>query len=673
MLQPNKKSIKKKKKMPINFSVGSSPASYTAPKDADDVSDGPRDETVVNQLAMPKRIVKKKKKSSLAVETINFGADDDFQHGGVRGDETKQDTNRFEKANSDQVHQLDGTGEQGKAVNKDEDIEYDDDFEDYDDDFDDTPPDLLRTSSRKDDRDDLQTLDHGGSEVGIQMSNAGGRGADIRSRVTFRSVRFDHFEMHSLPAWEFYMRSVAAGGNKRQAFAQTNEDNREAYTQTDDIITCTVAIDQDGISQVDEKKSSWRVANVSGKDDEERRSLYRGREDCIGPLERDTDEHDANPRAKHAVDIEIEAAILRKMELMCVATLEENVATSSMKNFHLDRSRATGALSKEVFRDYHRLGTRMPGLAMASRKVVSITASPSLHKVFLSVHGQCSLEDVLEETKSGNKIEARRIAKSSILCLWDLRLSASSPQFSMACVGAATCGLLSPGSAVVVLAGMEDGTLFAWDLRGLEPSDLQASAKQSFGRLLPPSYSTAGETALARTHLAPICNISLVSSAPTSVSQLGFQVASLDLDGRIHIWSILHKSTLLAWDLDDKSEHETVSDPDKPQFTSDVEGTNQGQNADLGALCGKLRLHHMAMIDTLGHGVAPDRLVIGRATVAAFQPENADRIVLGSSDGRIRHVSRSGLRFVPREFSSSSSPSFSSPYSDTLAESQWSF
>lgn len=83
------------------------------------------------------------------------------------------------------------------------------------------------------DFDDVKAIgiDEGSKKGGNQ------RCKDILSRVKLQSSRIDLFEQHSLPPWECYIRSIGAGGLKRQSFTQTNSDACDMDIQTDPIDT----------------------------------------------------------------------------------------------------------------------------------------------------------------------------------------------------------------------------------------------------------------------------------------------------------------------------------------------------------------------------------------------------------------------------------------------------
>lgn len=489
-----------------------------------------------------------------------------------------------------------------------------------------------RNSSRRGDREGLQTLDQSENEVGVSMGDTGGRCQEIRSRVTFRKVRIDIFEQHSLPPWEFYMRSVAAGGNRRQAFTQTNDDATEIEIQTEEIPMSDAYTDQESAGQVN--KVSANIQTDIDENEEKQIALSGSEEKVSHGDEFEIEEFES----------EVDAGILQQLELMCIATIEEN---NVMYDPQFSTKTPKPSKSSNLIDEKIVIRSYTPGLALKSRSINDVVTSNSLRKVFVSVHGPCHVDDVVDEEAVTDKGEAMRISKSSILCLWDLRVSSSEPQWYMSCIGVAKKAVLSPGSVSVVLAGMDDGTLFAWDLRGIEPSIQVASVTNP----LPPSYSTAGEMSLDRTHTAEICDLHLISNAATvSTTQLGFQVASLDVDGLLHIWSIMHYSAPKAWDVEDILNN------------SDSTSKDSGMH-----MSGNLRFHHMAKIDMLGRGASQDPFSSGFASVAAFQPGISNRVVMGSSDGRIIHASRFGQVLAPRQYKQGSSLHLSLPSSVGLS------
>lgn len=96
------------------------------------------------------------------------------------------------------------------------------------------------------------------------------------------------------------------------------------------------------------------------------------------------------------------------------------------------------------------------------------------------------LEENSKETQ--NWLE---VASGSLLCLWSVR-QPSFPKRILTCRSPPLAATFSPGRLRVVIAGLNDGSLAAWDLRenpSRHPSVV--TIEGSKWRLSPPSYITA--------------------------------------------------------------------------------------------------------------------------------------------------------------------------------------
>jgi len=542
---------KKKKKLDLTANPPPSAANVVVkPERRRSIEDEEKqfmEEAVVNSLQKPKRIKKKK----------------------VQPREEKPA--RREQEDRAEVKPTRVTSSQREE--DDEDNYDDDDFEDYDDDFEDDEQDelqvfnpvkasalkspkarnqfapSLRSSSKREEkqmddasgakmgkftqvqmqkakgrtkatrrstRDGLVDLDSL-NEVGISFENAGyrsNRNKEIRSLVKLQQCKIDVFSHHALPKWEFYMRTVGAGGTCRQTFTQTNDD------------ACDMGIQTDGI----EVKTSY-VGGDDGGDGEPMCEEKLAEEDLRG---------------------------LGRLTEMCEILLEENSALFTGKE-------ETSFSACEFV-----LGN-VPG------DTVDIVYSATLSHVLLSAH-----------------VEGER----STLCLWDLN-NPETPFRVAICEDVVTKCLLSPRNPNVLIAGSESGVVFVWDMRNVTDSNP-----------VKPTYCTA---ACDEMHESGICELRLVQSSMTrGYSDFGFQFASLDTYGVIHIWSVLN--------------HTQQPEQDHGIF-----------------LGGTAKLLHVDKVVSFPEEDA-------MATSFQFHPSDASQIFVTSTCGRIVHLTRFGTGIPPKSY-----------------------
>ncbi len=83
------------------------------------------------------------------------------------------------------------------------------------------------------------------------------------------------------------------------------------------------------------------------------------------------------------------------------------------------------------------------------------------------------------------------IGSEALLCLWFVH-QPSFPKFILSCRSPPLVASFSPGKPVVVLAGLDDGSLAVWDLRENNSSHHSViKASDSSWNIRPPSFLTA--------------------------------------------------------------------------------------------------------------------------------------------------------------------------------------
>jgi len=432
-------------------------------------------------------------------------------------------------------------------------------------------PQVTRTKIQKPDfRSQMQNLSLTASEIGVSTtSHAAKRAKKIRLIVELSECRIDVFEQFSQHPWDFYLQSVGAGGTRRQAQTQTNEDALEASIQTEPIECRTVSCQDDVVD----------VQNGESKETDLEIPHFRGIDSLTDLL----------------------CAIAQENSAHCLITAQSKLSCRASEP----------VLETRVIKTAH------PNLAMENRSAVDVHFSNTQPDVLLCAFGPCSIADALH-CGIESKDEARRLSASSVLCFYDFRKSRAKPIWHLVCAGTVSRCVLNPGVPCVAIAAMGDGTIVAWDLRGIS---------QMQNEPIRPTYVGPANSDPAEQHVEEIRDLQLVSQTPVSWTSLGFQIASLDRAGSIQLWAILHQDpTTLVLD-----------------ENSDLIRVNTSNEDPCVAVNGKLRLHHVEKIDLL-----PDEFC--EACVLAVHPHDSSQIFVGLTSGEIVRCSRFGQLLRPRRY-----------------------
>lgn len=401
---------------------------------------------------------------------------------------------------------------------------------------------------------------------------------------------FDIFELPPLNEYELYIKNFGRSDTK-QAYVQCNEDNVEKEVQTEEIETRT-------------KWTQNPASDAAGFGDEE-----------------DDQGEDLSTLAEKAnIDSLRLSKFLQRAAQTCLILLEENSSgqTNTQLKDKKDMTCSDGFIQLATKHSY-----------LEGRQVKCVHISPVQTYFLLTAYGA-----VKEQGKTASKAH-RSIQEKGIVCFWNTN-EPSEPQKVLICESAPRCCCLSPSKATLAFAGLEDGSVVAWDLR--ESSLMYSFSKISVGDnevfLRPPTFSTAGVLRKDESHLSPVVSIlpvvmpgdSARASGGTSMmsddmSGLSFQLASLEENAAIHLWVVV--------ELD--------------------RANNAGSESDLGlSPGGKIKIIKSSSISL--HSPFRDfRSEMNlQALIMRFLPHDPNHIYVGTDGGYILHCERHGGRAPPK-------------------------
>ncbi|XP_058954836.2 cytoplasmic dynein 2 intermediate chain 1 isoform X2 [Pocillopora verrucosa] len=416
------------------------------------------------------------------------------------------------------------------------------------------------------------------------------RGQELMHLIDLDVAVFDIFELPPLNEYELYIKNFGRSDTK-QAYVQYNEDNVEKEVQTEDIETRT-------------KWTQNPASDAAGFGDEE-----------------DDQEKDLSTLAEKAnIDSLRLSKFLQRAAQTCLIILEENVSEQTNTQFkdRKDMSCSDGFIQLATKHSY-----------LEGRQVTCVHISPVQTYFLLTAYGA-----VKEQGKTASKAQPN-IQEKGIVCFWNTN-EPSEPQKVLICESTPRCCCLSPSKATLAFAGLEDGSVVAWDLR--ESSLMHSFSKISVGDsevfLRPPTFSTAGVLRKDESHLSPVVSIlpvvmpgdSARASGGTSVtsddmSGLSFQLASLEENAAINLWVVV--------ELD--------------------RANDAGSESDLGlSPGGKIKLIRSSSISL--HSPFRDfRSEMNlQSLIMRFLPHDPNHIYVGTDGGYILHCERHGSRAPPK-------------------------
>ena len=249
--------------------------------------------------------------------------------------------------------------------------------------------------------------------------------------------------------------------------------------------------------------------------------------------------------------------------------------------------------------------------------------NPSIPNMLLTVHpADESLDEDLRPYKG-------------IMCVWDISLP-STPVWILECSGFPTCACFSSAQSFFILAGTLEGVVYLWDLR--EPAsyhrDRDAIDLGVDRGIRKPSYSSAfglsdfdynGDDI----HTLPV----------TQVESMGVDSSSVGYSS--HFFSVDNSGSITLW-MTVSNDHATEA------LSSDVRGISQFSDFGVSPWS-HVRLIRNRIIRAEG-GISSKLMPTMVPPIVCTIPGDDSSLLLGSSSGDVRKLSRFGSSMSPASF-----------------------
>ncbi|KAJ7386827.1 hypothetical protein OS493_006857 [Desmophyllum pertusum] len=419
------------------------------------------------------------------------------------------------------------------------------------------------------------------------------RGQELMHLIDLDVAVFDIFDLPPLNEYELYIKNFGRSDTK-QAYVQCNEDNVEKEVQTEEI----------------ETRTKWTQNPASDSAG-------------FGDDEDDLQEDLSSLTEKANIDSLRLSKFLQRATQTCLILLEENISEQANTQFkeRKDMTCSDGFIQLATKHVY-----------LEGRPVKCVHISPVQTHFVLVAYGP-----VKDQSKVTSKIH-NSIQEKGLVCFWNTN-EPSEPQKVLICESTPMCCCLSPSKATLAFAGLEDGSLVAWDLR--ESSLMHYFSRISVGDneiiLRPPTFSTAGVLKKTRAILVQLCQYfpsSCLVTAATSARASGgsnlmsddmlglsFQLATLEENAAIYLWVVV--------ELD--------------------RANSAGSESDLGlSPGGKIKLMKSSSI-SLQSPFRDFRSTMSlQALIMRFLPHDPNHIYVGTDGGYVLHCERHGGRAPPK-------------------------
>ncbi|XP_032222852.2 cytoplasmic dynein 2 intermediate chain 1 isoform X2 [Nematostella vectensis] len=557
-------------------------------------------------------------------ESLRFRADTLEEAEAVEEEDTKQSSKPSITrvlSNAEEVQDEDPAG-----------YDYDEDFEDYEEDFEDEPSDNEDSEHPSQDMQELlqainaenEMLSREGSKLSKSSDDeskreTAARPVTAKGRINFVAAKqkqisqkvasktrkrgqelmrlidldvsaFEMFDLPPMNEYELYIKNFGRSDTK-QAYVQCNDDNVDRELQTEDI----------------EIRTIWTQHPAEG---------LAG---CGDEQESFTTEEFLSTKSSSHIDSVRMTSFLKKAGQACLVLLEE--ALVEQTSIMLKESKCLACTD-----GYVQLATKQP--LLGGRSIRSVHISPVQTHLMLAALGP--IEGPPSQQVSGN------VAKRGLVCLWNIN-EPSEPQKVLVCESLPRCCCLSPSKATLAFAGLEDGSVVAWDLR--EPASLHHSYKIGDRDVVlrSPTFSTAG-VLTQDAHHSPVVTLlpvvmpgdSVRASSGSSgilgsddIVGLSFQLASLERDAMMNIWVVVEMET------------------------ADVAGSE----SDLGlAPGGKIKLIQSASLPLEPPFREVRRLGGFQTSVMHFLPQDPNHFYIATDTGYVLHRYRHGGRSTPKAY-----------------------
>ncbi|XP_011875814.1 PREDICTED: WD repeat-containing protein 60 isoform X2 [Vollenhovia emeryi] len=346
------------------------------------------------------------------------------------------------------------------------------------------------------------------------------RGEELLEMIKLDFMEWSLLECNPIPYDEFIRNYGKL--NTQQVFTQTGDDNMDIEIQTDEV-PC---------------KNKWTQFPITCRKslrDKQDINLFRMEQIGVGNDLDETDDISFSSRPSY--DVLRLNDFLNRASAVVLSLLEEREHGGTVFQSDVDElSFSDGFVKLSVD----------TVTFLATRPVKIIHYSNALNKVLLTIHAP-----VEEEIETISKQDY--ITDCCIGCVWNIS-EPSMPKklFYSQCPITACCFHLT--NCNTVFAGLEDGSLSLWDLKEDEMwhQKITDKANEFDWVIRTPTYATTVELDAHTSQVVAIRVLSKIETASAKERSNKFvpiQICSLDEDGCLIIWSIVHNMGINIDDL----------------------------------------------------------------------------------------------------------------------------
>ncbi|XP_071534076.1 uncharacterized protein [Panulirus ornatus] len=436
-----------------------------------------------------------------------------------------------------------------------------------------------------------------------------------RGRVLLNMIQLDTVSVDLLTltpiSYEAYISSFGHS-NRQQIHVQTNEDALCEEVQTDEIVT--------------RNKWTQKPIHISiGKDNQ-----LPMPEDYIGVGgDMDPFEHSRISSSNNTAKL---TSFLTSSSQVMLAILEEELIWDLAESDNATSS--TAAIEGLGFSHPPvPLGANVKSL-LEHRLIPFVQFCATESTMLLTGHGYKPLDE-------GDRGE---LNESGLLCIWSVQ-EPSRPQYLLCCRASPTAATFSPSRPSLVLSGLEDGSLAAWDLREqLHFHTLKIEIEDVNWRVRVPSYITACDEEGDGEGSTIVAIQTVTTQQDLEVDTPGsFQVVTLTSDGKVTWWVVVRVPlTGAVADIGISRRH--------TGYSGDEGGV--GVSPHLGAApWARIALNRAATINvaTTLYGETP---LVGGINCHSLRldPSDTSQLFVATGSGTVARCSRHASRIHPKSY-----------------------
>ncbi|XP_063871440.1 cytoplasmic dynein 2 intermediate chain 1-like isoform X2 [Scylla paramamosain] len=436
------------------------------------------------------------------------------------------------------------------------------------------------------------------------------RGRALLSMIQLDIVNVDLFTLSPV-SYETYI-STFGQANRQQVHVQTNEDALCEEVQTDEIIT--------------RDKWTQKPVHISVGTDNQ----LPGPQDYMG-VGGDMDPREYSTMPRKNANTGYLTSFLTSASQVMLAILEEELLWDLAESSSADSSSSMEGLG--FSHPPAPLGSSVKPL-LQGRPIPFVQFCAAEPTLLLSGHGYQPLEEE----------DAMELSESGLVCLWSVQ-EPSRPQQLLCCRASPVAATFSPSKPSLVLAGLEDGSLAAWDLREhFKFHCLKIEIDDVNWRVRIPSFITACDVDDGGEGSRIVAIQSVTTPEDLEADTQGsFQVVTLSNDGKVTWWVVVRVPfTNALMDIGIGKKYSSNS----------IEESKVGVSPHTGAApWARIALNRAATID-VATTLYGEHHLTGGVTCHSLRidPSDSSQLYVASVNGAVAHCSRHNGKTYPKAY-----------------------